>query len=48
MTMWKFAFARMLRKHVAAFDVDCLANPVWHSGQQIDLPSGGKRNFDFS
>jgi 4'-phosphopantetheinyl transferase len=37
----------MLGKHVAALDIDCLANSVWHLGEQIDLPLGGKRNFWF-
>ena len=45
MAMRKFAFAGMLREHVAAFDIDCLANAIWHFGQQIDLPSRGKCNF---
>ena len=44
-TVRKFALAGMLRQHVAAFDIDCLANAIWHFGQQIDLPRPGKRNL---
>ncbi len=47
MAMRKFALAGMLGQHVAAFDIDGLANAIWHFGQQIDLPRRGKGNFDF-
>ena len=44
-TMRKFALAGMLRQHVAALDIDCLANAIWHFGQQIDLLRRGKCNL---
>jgi hypothetical protein len=47
MTMRKFALAGMLRQHVAAFDIDGLANAIRHFRQQIDLPRRGKCNFAF-
>ena len=45
-TMWKSAFARMLRQHVATFDVDCLVKCGTAFFQQIDLPLGGKRKLN--
>jgi len=43
----KSALVGVLGQHMAALDVDGLANPVWHFGQQIDLSSRGKGNFNF-
>jgi len=47
MAVRKSALVRVLGQHMAALDVDGLANPVWHFGQQIDLSSRGKGNFNF-
>jgi hypothetical protein len=46
-TMRKFALAGMLRQHVADFDIDGLANAIWHFRQKTDRPRRGKRNLAF-